>query len=226
MPDLKASEWLIVLATLAGPILAVQAQKFVERARERRQQKLRIFYSLMATRATRLSADHVQALNMIDIEFYGSRFIGFRFQSSKEKKVVEAWRIYHDHLNQHFESETLSAWAARGDELFTDVLHAMSIALGYDFDKVQLKRGIYTPKAHGEHEDAQLIIRDSLVKILSGEKAFPMAVTSFPTSEEAFNRQCEIQKQLLDYLTGTRTLKVSLAEAPCNSNEGVQPTSD
>lgn len=212
MPELKTFEWFIILATIIGPILAVQAQKFVERTRERRQHKLRIFYSLMATRAARVSPDHVQALNMIDIEFYGSRIFGLRLQSKKEKKVVETWRIYHDHLNQHFEPATLSAWAARGEELFTDVLHAMSITLGYEFDVVQLKRGIYTPRAHGEQENAQLMIRDSLLKILSGEKALPMAVTSFPTSQELFNRQCEIQKALLEYLSGERTVKVSIQD--------------
>jgi len=195
-----------------GPILAVQAQKFVERTRERRQNKLRIFYKLMATRAARVSPDHVQALNMIDIEFYGAKTFGLRHQSKKEKKVVDTWRIYHDHLNQQFEPETLNAWAARGDELFTDVLYAMSLDLGYEFDVVQLKRGIYTPRAHGEQEYAQIKIRDTLLKILSGEKSFPMAVTSFPTSEEEFNRQREIQKALLECLSGRSTVRVSIEE--------------
>jgi len=212
MPELKTFEWFIIFATIIGPILAVQAQKFVERTRERRQHKLRIFYMLMATRAARVSTEHVQALNMIDIEFYGFKIFGLRLQSKKEKKVIETWRIYHDHLHQQFEPETLSAWADKGYELFTNVLHAMSIALGYDFDVVQLKRGIYSPRAHGEQENAQIMIRDSLLKILSGEKALPMAVTSFPTSQETFNRQCEIQKALLEYLSGERTVKVSIED--------------
>lgn len=43
MPKLKTAEWLIIFATVAGPILAVQAQKFIERMRETRQRKLRLF---------------------------------------------------------------------------------------------------------------------------------------------------------------------------------------
>ena len=38
----------------------------------------------MATRAARLSMEHVQALNMIDITFNG------------EQKIIDAWNLYRD----------------------------------------------------------------------------------------------------------------------------------
>ena len=38
MPELKGAEWVIVFATLLGPVLAVQAQKWIERAREKRKE--------------------------------------------------------------------------------------------------------------------------------------------------------------------------------------------
>ena len=63
------SDWLIILATVSGPILAVQAQKFIERARARRESRLSIFYRLMTFRATPLAPERIQALNMIDLEF-------------------------------------------------------------------------------------------------------------------------------------------------------------
>ena len=67
------AERAIVFATLMGPILAVQAQKFLEELREYRAAKLWIFRSLMTTRMQRESVDHVRALNMMDICFYGKR---------------------------------------------------------------------------------------------------------------------------------------------------------
>lgn len=164
----------------------------------------------MATRAARVSPDHVQALNMIDMEFYGRKIFGFRFQNSKEKKVVESWRIYHDHLNQQVAQEAIGIWMVRSDELFTDLLYKMSVALGYNFDQVQIKRGIYHPRAHDEQEIAQLAIRDNLVKILSGEKPLPISVTTFPASQEAFDRQRQILDALLEYLSGKRPLKVTI----------------
>jgi hypothetical protein len=45
----------IVFATLLGPILAVQAQKFVEQRREQNHRRVAIFRALMMTRAAVLS---------------------------------------------------------------------------------------------------------------------------------------------------------------------------
>lgn len=59
---MNISNCLIIAATLLGPILAVQAQKWVEIWNEKRNRKLRIFYNLMATRAGRVSDRHVEAL--------------------------------------------------------------------------------------------------------------------------------------------------------------------
>jgi len=207
---METGNWLIVIATLAGPILAVQAQKFIERARDAKQRRLRLFYTLMGTRAARVAPDHVQALNMIDIEFYGRRILGSRFQFGKERKVIDAWRIYQDHLNDRVSSENIDAWIKRGDDLFVDLLYFISLAVGYDFDKVQLKRGVYSPRAHDENELAQLSIRDNLVKLLSGEKPLQMAVTSFPTSEEAINLQLQVQQAFLRQINGELPLRVRI----------------
>ena len=64
-----------------------------------------IFRTLMATRATRLSAEHVQALNGIELTFYGG--------GKKEKKVLEAWKAYHDHLNTKYEGTAANEWTIR-----------------------------------------------------------------------------------------------------------------
>jgi hypothetical protein len=66
MIDLKASDCAIVAATLMGPVLAVQAQKWVEWATDRRRRRFSIFNTLMVTRGTRLDFDHVRALNSIE----------------------------------------------------------------------------------------------------------------------------------------------------------------
>ena len=96
-------DWLIVLATIAGPILAVQAQKAVEALRERRGRKERVFAQLMATRAARLSAEHVQALNTIDLVFFGSSVLGIRRRSRGEQAVLDAWKEYHCRRRPNFD---------------------------------------------------------------------------------------------------------------------------
>src|SRR4051812_16590246 len=90
---INIAEGLLIAATVAGPILAVQAQKFIERIKDRNERKRRIFYVLMATRATKLSLDHVQNLNMIELEFGAGRS---QRQSASDKKVITAWRTLLD----------------------------------------------------------------------------------------------------------------------------------
>jgi hypothetical protein len=80
-----AIEWWIVLAILGGPVLAVQTQKFIERASENRRQKFMIFTALMANRATRLNDDYVRALNMIELTFLP------RPWKPRNRKVIDAW---------------------------------------------------------------------------------------------------------------------------------------
>lgn len=59
------SDWLMILAVLFAPLVAVQVQKWLEQWKDKKQRKLRIFLTLMVTRVMRLSSDHVNALNLI-----------------------------------------------------------------------------------------------------------------------------------------------------------------
>jgi hypothetical protein len=63
------SDGLIIIAILIAPFLAVFAQRQIDLWREQRQRKLWVFKTLMATRGRTLSPEHVQALNMIELEF-------------------------------------------------------------------------------------------------------------------------------------------------------------
>lgn len=72
------------------------------------------------------------------------------------------------------------AWAEKRDELFTVLLYAMSQALGYDFDEVQLKRDCYRPVAHGDIENEQHKIRKAMVDVFEGSRPLPIAVTYLP----------------------------------------------
>ena len=180
---LEIKDWVTVAAIVIGPILAVQAQKMVERIKDKWERKLNIFKSLMSTRAERVSREHVQALNMIDIEFYGNKRFGTRRQSQKEKAVTNAWKNYNDHLNDLKSYDSQDAWIKHGGELFIKLLYEMSQALGYDFDEVQLKRDAYKPEAHVNLENAQLAVLNGWAKILNGEKSLPMEIKT-PTNAQ------------------------------------------
>jgi hypothetical protein len=132
------SDALLICATFLGPIAAVQAQKWIERSRERRNRRLMIFQTLMATRAMRASSnDHVQALNLIEVLFDGN--------SQKDKDVRKAWQIYLDFFQQipPDGEENARAHNEKGIDFLVNLLESMAKYLRYDFDKIQLKRGGY-----------------------------------------------------------------------------------
>ncbi len=183
---LEVKDWVTCAAVVIGPIFAIQVQKVIEKIKEKQGRRLQIFKALMSTRAERLSREHVQALNMIYIEFYGSKFFGFKWQSNDEVIVTDAWKIYNAHLNDKTYVSN-EAWSKRGDELFTELLFNMSKSLGYDFDKVQLKSDAYKPMAHVDLENAQLAVLNGWAKILNNEKPLQMEITNLPSSQPTAN---------------------------------------
>ena len=178
MMELK--DWLIVGATAVSPILAVQAQKFVELIRERKVRKLRLFNAVMGTRATRMSADHVKALNMIDLVFYGSKVFGIRRRTRTEQAVLDAWNEYLDHLNTGPAADN-AVWASKAEDLFLELVFAMSRDLGFKFDRVQLKRGAYYPKGHWDFETESTAGRKAWLEVVEGKRALKMEITNIPT---------------------------------------------
>jgi hypothetical protein len=177
---------IMTAAVVIGPILAVQVQKIIERTNHKRNRRMALFHTLMSTRAERLNRDHVKALNMIDIEFYGRMipFIKTRYQSRGEQAVTHAWKSYNSHLNHKDEYESLDAWLKKGDDLFTEMLYKIAQSLNYDYDKVQLQRDCYRPIAHGNIENTQLDLLEGLSQVLNKGKPLPMYVVNFPKSNE------------------------------------------
>lgn len=57
------------VCALLSPLIALRVSRRLDARREVRERKMKIFRTLMATRARRLSMEHVEALNMIDVEF-------------------------------------------------------------------------------------------------------------------------------------------------------------
>ncbi|MBL0643364.1 hypothetical protein JD502_10535 [Aeromonas veronii] len=184
--EMPLKDIIMTVAVILGPILAVQAQKYIERIQDKRNRRMNLFKTLMSTRAERLNRDHVQALNMIDIEFYGRLLplIKTRYQTKTEQAVTHAWKIYNNHLNHKDDYESLDQWIKKGDELFTNMLYAITQSLNYDYDKVQLQRDCYRPIAHGNIENTQLAILDGLDQLVNKGRPLPMYVVNLPTQDQ------------------------------------------
>lgn len=200
---LKFGDIAIVIATILGPVLAVQAQKWIERGRDVKQRRVAIFRTLMATRASLLSPLHVEAINSIPLEFYG--------RGGRLKEITDAWKAYIDYLAPRGIPDEV--WAPRRSELFFEMLLLISRFLGYSFNKVELMNEIYAPRAHADVQTEQDIIRRGLVSLFKGEVALPMDVKSFPGDPLDLAQQSEIRGQLLNWLKGQMHVKVRIDEA-------------
>ena len=187
---MNISDWLVVIAILLAPIFALQIQKYIEDRKEKRARKMQIFRTLMTTRATRLDAKHIEALNMIDIEFF------------KNEEVTEKWKLLLDNFanypqdpnEKNYESK-LSSCAEKSDGLFVDLLSEMAKSLDYKFDEVHLKRNIYIPKGQTDYMMSQEFMRRAFVEVLSGKRAIPIKVLS--ATKDDTEKQIEKLKHAL-----------------------------
>lgn len=175
---MTVSDWLIISAMLIAPTMAVQIQKFIESKKEKNARKMQIFRTLMATRATPLYPQHVEALNMIDIEFF------------ENKKMTEAWKLLLDNFanypkdtkDQNYQAK-LNSCMEKSSDLLVDLLYEMARSLNYSFDKVHLKRGAYIPKGHADYILDQEFIRRAFVGVLLGQVPIPIKVVNMPSEE-------------------------------------------
>ena len=169
--------WLTIVAIILGPILALWSQRISERRRGLKVRQLLVFKELLATRATRVSPRHVEALNAIEMEFSGG--------TAADKNIVDAWRLYLDNLNdQQVSDAALEAWSNRNNDLLVDLLFEMSSSLGYSFDKVSLKKAVYFPKAHGQLETDQLLLRQFLIQLAAGTRGIGIFTGEKPLKVE------------------------------------------
>ena len=167
---MTVADWLMIAVVFLSPIVAIQLTRYLDRQREIRERKVEIFKTLMATRAYNISWAHVEALNRIDLEFDK--------KVQKEKEVIDAWKEYLDLLCTT--GMPNDQWGARRIDLLVELLHKMAKVLEYDFDRTHIKNSSYSPRAHGEAEDAERAVRQGLIEVLAGKRPIPMKIVNPP----------------------------------------------
>jgi hypothetical protein len=174
--DQQLALWSIAAIALS-PLIALEVQKRLEDRRAQKDRKVELFRRLMTTRATDIAPLHVEALNSIEVEFYPvRRFFGLMAPKRSEKKVLDAWHIYINHVNTTMgEGEALNRWVEHRKEFLTDLIYEMGQSLGFDIGKVTIKTEAYYPRGHWEVETEQHALRKAALKVFSGQA--PIAST-------------------------------------------------
>jgi len=198
------SAWLTIIAIITGPILAVQIQKFLDGLNEKKARKDQVFKDLMSTRAAALTYQHVVALNLVGLEFQGKKYTA----------VVNAWKTYLDHLGSFPKDDEAMAkvWVDKKNDLLSDLLYEMGNSLGFNFDKVHIKKAGYLPKAYADQEEEQNFIRRSLVEVFLEKKAIPLNIVSFPVDQEIMETQKQLQKSMVECYQGGKPFLVKIVQ--------------
>jgi len=196
----KVTDLAIVFATFAGPIAAVQLQKFLDRRGERERRQVGTYRALMASRANASSQQYVEALNAVPLEFH------------KVQPVMNAYRDFLSHLNTR-DDDHVEAWNRTRQTRFIDLLQAMGKSLRYTFREAELQDHIYFPTWQVNLQNDQEIVRKGMVALMS-KASIPMEVTGIAINPDVQKNQIALQGLLIEWLEGNRTPKVSTEPTP------------
>jgi len=146
---MTTSEAILALAALLGPIAAVVITLWHQGRKEKRDQKFRLFMTLMAHRRSNPPpSEWVGALNLIDAVF------------ADKPKVLSAWRSLYDCLNA-------KPWDdQRYQHTSLDLLSEIAKALGYKEMKQTDIDKFYSPMAHGEAFALTTKLQTELLRVL------------------------------------------------------------
>jgi hypothetical protein len=156
-----------LMAVLLGPILAVLVTRFIDQRRLKQTRRMDVFRILMRTRKMRLNPDHVGALNLVEIEFYG------------EKAVIQSWKAYWAHLRLPAPVNQTQAQQQQfyrdQEALLTKLLHAIATTLNFNIQQMEILEGGYIPQGWVDDDQGLRMIRALILEILNGRRGLPIA---------------------------------------------------
>ena len=151
---------LTIIAIIIGPIAAVVITLWWGSQNEKRRRKTEILASLMRTRATPLSDEHVGALNLVQLEFHN------------RVPIISAHKSYIEHLNRKLPPvDQQPTFAAERNNLLLELIAAIGLDLNYNLDKKDLEVLSYCPQAWQNDVWIQRENMRLLSRLLKGERS-------------------------------------------------------
>lgn len=153
----KLQTWITALAIFIGPLSGVLFTLWFQARKERKDQKQRLFLTLMAHRKSNPPTfDLVNGLNLIDVVF------------SEHRQVVTLWHEYYDLLCQ-----TPVNWHL-AESKYLDLLSEMAKVLKYsDLSQTDISR-FYSPIAHGNQAQLSISTQLELLRVLQNTARIPV----------------------------------------------------
>lgn len=167
-----------IAAVLVGPVLAVWVTRRIDKSRLKQTRRMDVFRTLMRTRRVRLNPDHVGALNLVEIEFYG------------ESAVIESWKAYWKHLHtvppSGLSDDQQRQFFQERDGLLTKLLHAIAKTLSFHIEQLDIMEGGYAPQGWLDDEQTVRQLRALTLDILSGRRGIPVVPLNLPAANSPY----------------------------------------
>jgi uncharacterized protein DUF6680 len=162
----------ILFATFLGPVAAVLVTRYVDLVREKTARRLSIFRTLMATRRTVISPEHIAALNQVELDFH------------KDAGVMSAFRQYMRHLSTPFDPKENDRITRERQSLRTKLLSEMAKSLHIRVEQLDIFEGGYVPQGHVDVEREQAVIRRLFSEIADGKRSLPIEIRTGSPAED------------------------------------------
>ena len=154
---------LTIIAIFLGPFSALLVSRFLDNSRADKVRRMDIFRTLMRTRNQLLSWDHVQALNLVELEF------------RKYPKAIDAWKNYLEKLSEPSppiqEQERYQQFHAKREKLLTLLIGEIAKTLKIEVEQLEILEGNYVPQGWDDAEWEENVIRRALIEVLHGKSA-------------------------------------------------------
>lgn len=157
-----------LIAIVVGPIAAVLITRLMDNRSETRSRRYQVFRDLMRTRAAKISPPHVDALNLVEIEFHNF------------PNVKQAWQRYMENLftSAPGDAGEQSNFFVRREQLFIKLIQEVANTLGLkSVDITDVMTNNYYPMGWQNEQQEQQQARQLLIQLLSGTK--PLTVRMF-----------------------------------------------
>ncbi len=162
-------------AIVAAPLIALWIQRRAEAEKALKDRRQAIFRALWVNRGRPIySAARVDALNMIDVDFFG------------EQKVQDAWEDLRAHyFRQEHPGLNDEQIGAQREEKFATLLFEISQVLGYKFGRTHIRDTVYRPQLHLDFDGIEFETRKRVLDLLKSDALPVRFVGNHPVSEVA-----------------------------------------
>ena len=99
-------------------------------------------------------------------------------------------------MSQKVDDKQIPIWSAKNEELLVNLLFEMGKSLGYSFEKLLIKRNIYSPVGHATIEREQENLRKNLNEVLDGQRIIPMTLVQ---DVQQIENQTNLQNIMIEY---------------------------